>query len=121
MDGFDCSGLVQEILAAGGAKPPGDFSSQMLFNHFSQHGQDVTEAPEVGALAFYGASPEKISHVAFCVDSRRMLEEGGGGSKVLTRADAAKANAYCRVRPIRRNDQLQGIFLPDYPATEKDQ
>src|SRR3990172_6729299 len=97
IEGMDCSGLVQEILASVGMDPPGDQTAQKLYDHFSLHGKIGVYGEElVGALAFFGPDNKHISHVAFCIDQYRMIEAGGGGSQTKTREDAAKQNAFVR-------------------------
>lgn len=112
INGFDCSGLVQEILASAGVDPKGDQTAQGLYDALegtSKHGSVC-----VGALAFYGESVRKISHVAFCIDQYRMVEAGGGGSKTVTLQDAAAQNAYVRVRLIKSRKDLVATLKPQY-------
>jgi cell wall-associated NlpC family hydrolase len=111
MDGFDCSGLVQEVLQAAGIDPPGDQTAHGLYTYFKTMG--LRSGRELGALAFYG-SREKITHVGFCLDSRSMLEAGGGGSKTTSLEGAAKQNAYIRIRPIEGRKDLVTCIVPDY-------
>lgn len=114
--GWDCSGLAQELLKVGGGHPAPqkDFTAQMLYDYFRQPANHMAQEPELGALVFYG-DPTRVEHVAVCLSKRLMIEAGGGGSKVTSVAEAIKANAYVRIRPIRF-DRLLGFFLPDYPA-----
>lgn len=114
MGGFDCSGLVQEILAAVGEDPPGDQSSHTLYLHFSRYGiirdNDIVSA---GDLAFFGTT-SRIIHVTFCIDDCRMIEAGGGGRHVMRPKDAEEHNAYVRVRPINSRSDLVKIIGPNY-------
>jgi len=112
IEGFDCSGLVQEILASVGKDPPGDQTADGLFRHFINNGTMDLRKP--GALAFFGQLGKGITHVGFMVDSWRMLEAAGGGSKTRTLADAAKHNAYIRIRPITNRVDLVKVIMPDY-------
>ena len=111
MRGYDCSGFVQEILASVGEDPAGDQTADSLYRHFSRYGK--LQQPDAGALAFFG-SGTKITHVTFCIDNFRMIEAGGGGSKVKTVEDAARQNAYIRVRPISLRSDLVETIMPDY-------
>ena len=113
--GFDCSGLVQEILASAGVDPPGDQTAQKLYEHFSENENHVSSEPQLGALAFYGKSTADITHVAFLLNKYRMIEAAGGGSSILTISDAAFKDAKVRVRPLRLSN-LQDIYLPDYDS-----
>jgi cell wall-associated NlpC family hydrolase len=110
--GWDCSGLVQEILASAGIDPPGDQTAQGLFDHFEKNGKYGVYGP--GALAFFGESTRKISHVGFCLDTYRMVEAGGGGSKTLTEQDAITQNAFVRIRLIKARKDFQAVIMPFY-------
>jgi len=109
--GFDCSGLVQEILSSVGMDPPGDQTANALYMFFMA--QPHTTQAKAGSLVFYGKVPN-VTHVGFMVDKWRMIEAGGGGSSTKTGADAAAQNAYIRIRPIQRRNDLIGIIHPNY-------
>jgi cell wall-associated NlpC family hydrolase len=120
--GIDCSGLVQEILMSVGIDPAGDQTAQILFNHFSQKDkQDKDQLVRAGSLAFYGKDKNSISHVAFMIDSWRMIEAGGGGSKTNTVADAERDIAFVRVRPFFRRKDLVAMIHPLYPDWVQDE
>jgi cell wall-associated NlpC family hydrolase len=109
VDGFDCSGLVQELLkAAGVLTGRADHTAAALAALFPE-----TLEPGFGSLVFFGSGA--ISHVGFCLNNLLMLEAGGGGSKTLTEKDAAAQNAYVRVRPIRARTDIVGYRHPQYP------
>lgn len=92
--GFDCSGFVIECLKSAGRLPrSGDWSAQQLYSQFKP-----VDGPAEGRLVFWG-SP--INHVELCLDENFSIGASGGGSETLTEADAVKANAYVKVRPIR--------------------
>lgn len=110
--GWDCSGLVQEILASAGIDPQGDQTAQALYDHFSNKSTHGVYGP--GVLAFFGQSVRSITHVAFCIDQYRMVEAGGGGSKTITLADAAAQNAYVRIRLIKSRRDLVATLKPSY-------
>lgn len=112
IQGFDCSGLVQEILASAGLDPKGDQTAQGLYDYFEKRGSWGIQ--QAGSLVFYGKDAFHISHVGFMIDSYRMVEAGGGGSKTNTENDAARQNAYVRVRPIRNRADIVAIIKPYY-------
>jgi hypothetical protein len=85
----------------------------MLYRYFLAHGHKVNQLA-AGALVFYG-SESRITHVAFCIDTFRVLEAGGGNSTTQTPTDAARQNAYVRVRPARQRRDLVSIIMPKYP------
>jgi cell wall-associated NlpC family hydrolase len=110
ISGFDCSGLVQELLKSVGMDPLGDQTAQGLYNAFSHCPKELGQ----GALCFYGESLSKITHVAFMIDSSRVIEAGGGGSKTNTKEDAALAGAFVRLRPFKHRKDFVGAVKPIY-------
>lgn len=109
--GFDCSGLVQEILKGGaGIVFPGDLTAHQLMLFFKT---DKPAFPQLGAISFYGTE-QKIIHCGFCIDSYRMIEAGGGGSKTMTYQDAVRDNAFVRMRRIKPRIDFFACYLPDY-------
>ena len=100
--GFDCSGLVIEILKAVGVLPRiGDWTSEQLYLYFKNR---ETSRLRPGCLLFYVRS-HKIGHVEIVWrvigKTTLVIAAAGGGSKTKTREDAAEQNAYVKVRPIR--------------------
>ncbi|KKK93046.1 hypothetical protein LCGC14_2696780, partial [marine sediment metagenome] len=72
--GFDCSGLVIELLRSVNRLPrKGDWTASTLSRMFPS-----ILSPQEGALVFYGGS-DKITHVAYCINSKLCIEAGGGG------------------------------------------
>ena len=118
INGFDCSGLIQEILAAVGMDPPGDQTAQGLYAYFLPRQMLTSNALAAGALCFYGASEDRITHVGFSLGNGCMVEAGGGNSRTQTRADAARQNAYVRVRPIQHRHDLVAVIIPCYPDVQ---
>ncbi len=112
--GWDCSGLVQEILASCGLDPEGDQTAQSLFNYFEANGRSQWDVRGLGSLVFYGPSVTQVSHVAFMLDRHRIIEAGGGGSKTLTDKDAITQNAFVRVRHISRRADIAAVLKPRY-------
>lgn len=112
ISGYDCSGLVQEILASVGMDPSGDQTAQTLFNHFESRAS--TQVYQPGALAFYGQSLTKIIHIAFMIDNHRVIEAGGGGSHVNTFEDAKKASAFTRIRLVKHRSDFLITLKPQY-------
>ena len=110
--GFDCSGLIQELLASCGLDPKGDQTAQGLFDYFQKTGSWNTYG--LGALAFYGKTVASITHVAMMLDNYRIIEAGGGGSSVINIDEAAKQNAYIRIRLLRNRSDLVAVIKPRY-------
>lgn len=114
MKGFDCSGIVIELLQAYGLLPYGyDNTSQGLYT-WAITTFDTSLRAGLGALAFFGKSVDKISHVAWLINDELMLEAGGGTSKIKTIEDAIAKNAYIRIRPLTWRKDLRVILMPNY-------
>ncbi len=116
IDGYDCSGFVQELLQSVGEDPKGDQTAQGLFNYFSEngHGSQLVSI-KMGTLLFFRPHDDgKITHVAMALDPYRMIEAGGGGKETLTRVKAAEHNAYVRIRPINSRKDLVSHITPYY-------
>ena len=112
VEGFDCSGFVQELLSVVEMDPPGDQTAQKLFEYFYEHG--LAHSRQFGALAFYGKNPDSISHVAMMLNDSLVIEAGGGGSRTTSKEAAARDNAYVRVRHVNARKDLVAIILPKY-------
>lgn len=112
MSGYDCSGLVIDLLRAAG----------LLAHNFRDTAAGLhrlypaVAAPEFGALVFYG-KPE-ISHIGFCLNEELMLEAGSGTAETITLAVAEAQNAFVRVRPIKSRSDLVGFTHPNYSWKE---
>lgn len=117
--GFDCSGYVIELMRSVGQLPmAGDWRAQGLYDHFEAGARaDALGVPRFGALVFYGRSVTEITHVAFALDTDRIAEFGGGGSRVKSAAEAAVANAYGRIRPVDHRGDRVAILRPKYRGT----
>lgn len=110
IDGYDCSGFVQELLASVGVDPVGDQTAQELFNRFETAGE--WNSYKLGALAFYGASATKVTHVAMLLDQYRVIEAGGGNGSTRTLEDAAEQNAFVRIRHLNYRKDLVAVIRP---------
>lgn len=109
-EGFDCSGLVIELLqAAGVLQPHIDDTAMGLMKRFPLEPM----VPSLGALLFFGKFGA-VTHVGFALSRESYLEAGGGTSKTTTPAAAARDNAYVRVRPLEWRKDLVAIRMPPY-------
>jgi cell wall-associated NlpC family hydrolase len=104
--GFDCSGLIQEILWSIGALPhkinnqPVDMSAQALYDYFKAKAGPVSCAN--GNLVFFGKSISEITHVGLTLNEYQYVEAGGGDSKNLA--------GMVRTRPVwYRGDKVAEI------------
>lgn len=111
--GWDCSGLMQEILTYSGVDPAGDQTAQGLFNHFARNGTP-TEL-RAGALVFYGKSTREITHISMGTSESTIIEAGGGDSTCTTVEAAIKKGAFVRERPVSHRKDIVAILMPVYP------
>lgn len=71
--GFDCSGLVQTVFRLCGCLLPRDSWQQQQNNLFSTNYRDA----EAADLLFFGATPEKVTHVAISLGNGRFIHARG--------------------------------------------
>lgn len=107
MEGLDCSGLTLEFLNAFHQKIP-DTTAAGLYQMFQKN---RVMTPEFGTLVFFGTP---VSHVAIALNDYLMIEAGGGGSKTVDLKSASEANAFVRVRPINRRNDIVALCHPAY-------
>lgn len=112
LQGFDCSGLVQEILSCAGLDPQGDQTAQMLYEVYAK--KNWVSELDTGAVLFFGKSRYEISHVALAITKEIMIEAGGGNASTRTFKDAMEQNAFVRIRPIIKRGDLVAILMPKY-------
>lgn len=111
--GFDCSGLVIELLQSQGILPRGyDSTAQNLYLTLRKAGNN--QALDFGTCLFFGADIGRITHTGFALSPAIMLEAGGGGPGVRDFQSAAAKNAYIRVRPINWRGDLVAKNMPNY-------
>jgi len=99
--GFDCSGLAVEGMKSVGAIGRGNAVD------YTAHGLMVlfykcrVPKPYAGCLAFNLNNDGHAIHVEICINHLQTVGASGGGSRVKTRQDAIKHNAFIKIRPIR--------------------
>lgn len=113
MSGFDCSGLVCELLRSTGVVPyKYRANAQGIFQLLKPTA--FACAPQAGAVAFFGKGVNEIVHVGFCLDETTMIEAGGGDSMTASEAVASNQNAFVRLRPIRFRKDFLFTVIPRY-------
>lgn len=106
--GFDCSGFIIEILKSIGRLPrKGDWTASQLSQKWQRTG-----TPHRGDLVFWENEYHHVIHVEMCIGDGLAIGASGGGSKTLTVADAAKHNAFIKVRPIMSRRGIWGYTNP---------
>ncbi len=109
--GFDCSGLMVEILKSVGALPrSGDWAASGLWESFKNKCQ--VKEPSAGCLVFFSNKGGRVVHVEMCIDDKLSIGASGGGSKTLTVADAIEQNAFIKIRPFRSRRHILGFIDP---------
>jgi cell wall-associated NlpC family hydrolase len=111
VQGFDCSGLVIEILKSVGRLPRrGDWTAAGLAGMFTH-----VPIPDRGCLVFWENSVGRIIHVEYCLDSALSIGASGGGRSTQSSADAIRSNAYVKIRPFISRPNI--AFYADPYAT----
>ena len=97
--GFDCSGLIVEVLQGVGLIPhKSDYTANGLYGMFKDrkrsHGRK-------GHLVFWmNPTQDRMIHVEMMVDNYHAVGASGGGSRTKTIADAIRDNAFVKMRPL---------------------
>lgn len=95
--GFDCSGLVIEVLQSVGVLRHGlDYSANDLYQIFRSN---EVSAGYAGCIVFWFQGIKAI-HVELMVDDYHTLGASGGGSSTDSIDDAISQNAFVKMRPI---------------------
>jgi len=101
MEGFDCSGLIHEVLQAVGLEQRGfDCTADDLYRRFKPKTIDKGYA---GCLVFWHVlshGREKVIHVEMMIDDKFCIGASGGGSKTHAVEDAMRDNAFIKMNPI---------------------
>ena len=98
--GFDCSGLIHEVLQAVGLERRGfDSTAHALYQKYPIE----CHIPEgyAGCLVFWFHGLTKTAiHVEMMIDKDSVVGASGGGSKTKTVADAIRDNAYVKMNAL---------------------
>lgn len=111
MAGFDCSGMIVELLTSIGILPRGvDYTAQGLWDKFRA---DAVKQPIQGSLVFYyNTDKSRIIHVALMIDKEHIIEASGGGSSTITTQDAIDQNAFIKIRTFDGRKNVAGFLDP---------
>lgn len=115
ISGFDCSGLIVEILkSAGVVAYNADLNAEDLYLLLSAKKIGTRlSSPKAGAIVFYG-SHEHITHTGFCINDKLMLSAAGGDATTLSKDDAILAKAFVKLRPIYYRKDFVAAIMPNY-------
>ena len=95
--GFDCSGLVIEVLTGVGILPHGfDTTADGLYQRFK-----INEVAKgyAGCLCLWFTS-RLATHVEMMIDDLHTIGASGGGSATTSEGAAAAQNAFVKLRPL---------------------
>ena len=100
--GFDCSGLMIEILKSVGILPrKGDWTADGLKDKFNDKSIQV---PRAGCLLFWGVGGKAVHvEMVFAIFGNDVITIGasGGGSKTTSKEVAIQQNAFVKIRKAR--------------------
>ena len=95
--GFDCSGLIMEILQSVGHLPRNiDMTANQLYLRY----QNKPSEAKAGCLVFWFNDVGKAVHVEMLIDQHSVIGASGGGSKTTTLKKAIKHNAFIKMNSL---------------------
>ena len=93
--GFDCNGIIHEVLQAVGIEHRGyDATAAGIWHDYQDKEVGI---PYAGCLVFFAGKDGDIEHVGMMINSTHMVHAGGGGRKTKKVEDAVRDNAYIRM------------------------
>jgi len=109
LGGFDCSGMVIEVLQSVGILPHKfDDTAHGLYLRYKDN---LVTAGYEGCLVFWFRN-SKARHVMMVYDYGYVIGACGGGSDTKTTKDAIRNNAFVKMRPIGYNGDSYKICDP---------
>ena len=106
--GFDCSGIINEILKSlGRITEKEDYTAHGLYLKYNSN---IVHVPRDGVFVFWKGSNEHVRHVELALDDHYSIGASGGGSKVITIEDAIRYNAFVKIRPIYGRGNIKGFI-----------
>lgn len=100
--GFDCSGLIVEVLQGVGLIRRGtDMCADDLLKYLRNQGIRTTLNPRPGTLVFWlNKAGTRAVHVEMVIDSEHTIGASGGGEGCKTLEDAIRLNAFVKLNHI---------------------
>ena len=116
-DGYDCSGLMQDILKEVRLDQKGDQTAQGIYD-FMANKDFLSCEPDTDCLLFFGRSIDHISHIALALNDMLMIEAGGGNHLTTDVQHAKWRNARVRIKPISNRHDLVASIKLEYSPEE---
>ena len=96
--GFDCNGLIHEVLQGVGIEKRGyDCTANDLYLTYKNN---KVELPYAGCLVFF-LREGKAKHVGMMIDDNFFIAAGGGDFETRTLDDAIRKNAYVKMDSLK--------------------
>lgn len=116
--GLDCSGFTHILGRSAGLFVSGAMSAQQQYDWLIAQPGSLVGTPKQGCFIFYGTSVKNITHVAFGISDKQIIECGGGDSsfKTVNGNQQATKNAGVRIRLITGRKDIVASILPNYGA-----
>lgn len=100
--GFDCSGLILEVLwSVGLMKGVKDATAQDIYSNFKLK-NDGIHIQQHGNLIFFGKGLNAITHIGITINSFQYIEAGGG--------DSTNVAGMVRIRPLSHRSDVVAII-----------
>jgi cell wall-associated NlpC family hydrolase len=114
--GFDCSGIIIEVLQTHGLIDRGDdYTAEGLRQKYSSY---VVSEPYAGCLVFFINTQNRASHVAMCMDRSFIIHASGGSRNVKSLKEAIEKNAYIKKdsldAEIKRREKHKVIYIDPF-------
>jgi cell wall-associated NlpC family hydrolase len=98
IQGFDCSGLVIEVLQSVGILPHGfDTTAEGLYQRFKVN---TVAKGYAGCIVLWFNASGLATHVEFMADDYHTVGASGGGSATTSTQAAIEQNAFVKMRPL---------------------
>ena len=108
--GFDCSGLIVEVLQGVGLLPHGsDFTANGLFLRWKDN---VVDKGYAGCICLWFNQAGLATHVEMMADDIHTIGASGGGSATTSTEAAATQNAFVKQRPLGYRGQNYKLIDP---------
>ena len=120
--GFDCSGLIIEVLQAHGLIPRNkDYTAEGLRQKYAKYSPPE---PHAGCLIFFiHPTRQTATHVAMAISKDFIIHSSGGGRGVKSLKEAIKQNAYIKKdslkAEIERRSKYKVLYLDPFRSIEE--